>query len=114
MTDSATTPGRVEPTEDAARLRIVWKDGHASEYTPRLLRLECRCAGCVEEMTGRALLDPGRIPADIYPLEISYVGNYALRFHWSDGHRTGIYPYELLRTLCPCDVCASPGARTTR
>ncbi len=113
MSDPATTPERVEPTEDEARLRIVWRDGHVSEYEPRLLRLECRCAGCVEETTGRALLDPRRVPDDVYPLEISYVGKYALRFAWSDGHSTGIYPYELLRSLCPCDECGSPGARRT-
>ncbi|HSM36447.1 MAG TPA: DUF971 domain-containing protein [Longimicrobiales bacterium] len=111
MVEHATTPDRVEPTEDAARLRIAWKDGHVSEFEPRVLRLECRCAGCVEEMTGRTLLDPSAVPADVYPLEVSYVGRYALRFRWSDGHRTGIYPYELLRSLCPCAECGSPGSR---
>lgn len=113
MSDPATTPERVEPTEDEARLRIVWKDGHVSEYAPRTLRLECRCALCVEEMTGRALLNPARVPDDVYPLEVAYVGHYALRFQWSDGHATGIYPYELLRSLCPCEACGSPGARAS-
>jgi ATP-binding protein involved in chromosome partitioning len=77
MSEPATTPERVEPTDDAARLRIVWKDGHVSEFEPRGLRLECRCAGCVEEMTGRTLLDPAGVQADVYPLEIAYVGRYA-------------------------------------
>jgi len=27
------------------------------------------------------------------------IGNYALRFDFSDGHRTGLYGYELLRQL---------------
>lgn len=27
------------------------------------------------------------------------IGNYALRFDFSDGHRTGLYSYELLRQL---------------
>lgn len=27
------------------------------------------------------------------------VGNYALRFEFSDGHRTGLYSYDLLRKL---------------
>ncbi|MDB6115234.1 MAG: hypothetical protein JWQ62_2179, partial [Lacunisphaera sp.] len=27
------------------------------------------------------------------------IGNYALRFEFSDGHRTGLYSYELLRQL---------------
>ena len=98
-------PERVEPTEDGRRLRIVWKDGHTSEYEPRPLRLACPCAGCIEEMTGRPLLDPATVPPDIMPHAIRYVGRYALRFDWSDGHETGIYPWDLLRRLCPCGEC---------
>lgn len=95
----STEPVRIEPTEDGARLRIVWADGHVSEYEPRILRLECRCAGCIDEFTGRPLLDPARVPEDIHPLAINTVGRYALRFTWSDGHDTGIYPFDLLRSL---------------
>ena len=108
--DPRYTPERVEPTPDAQRLRIVWKDGHVSEYPPRHLRLECRCAGCIEEMTGRPLLDPRRVPDDVYPLEIRYVGRYALGFDWSDGHTTGIYPFELMRAICPCAACGGAAA----
>src|ERR1700687_5631888 len=34
------------------------------------------------------------------------VGNYAIQITFNDGHATGIYSYEHLRTLCPCDECA--------
>jgi DUF971 family protein len=34
------------------------------------------------------------------------VGNYALQIDFSDGHTTGIYSYDYLRTICPCDECA--------
>ena len=27
------------------------------------------------------------------------IGNYAIRFDFSDGHRTGLYSYELLKKL---------------
>jgi len=30
------------------------------------------------------------------------VGNYALLPVWGDGHRYGIYSWEMLRQLCPC------------
>jgi DUF971 family protein len=103
-------PRHIGPTEDGARLRIEWSDGHISEYEPRYLRLECRCAGCIDEMTGRPILDPRTVPEDVHPLAIRYVGRYALRFEWSDGHSTGIYPYELLRVICPCEACR--GARS--
>jgi DUF971 family protein len=63
----------------------------------------------VEEMTGRPLLDPARVPAEVYPTAIHYVGRYALQFEWSDGHRTGIYPFTQLRRICPCEACAGSG-----
>ncbi|HEX7052218.1 MAG TPA: DUF971 domain-containing protein [Longimicrobiales bacterium] len=104
--DSSTEPIDVAPTEDGARLRIRWADGHVSEYTPRHLRQQCPCAACVDEFSGRPILDPASIMPDIYPEAIRYVGRYALRFEWSDGHRTGIYPFELLRGICPCATCS--------
>ncbi|MDB4947965.1 MAG: hypothetical protein JWM27_614 [Gemmatimonadetes bacterium] len=94
-----TTPLEVGPTEDGTELRIRWKDGAVSEYPPRYLRLCCPCAGCVEEMTGRPLLDPARVPLDVHPRAVRYVGDYALSFDWSDGHRTGIYPFDYLRDV---------------
>ncbi|MEE9279514.1 MAG: DUF971 domain-containing protein [Myxococcota bacterium] len=83
-------------------LRIAWKGGHESLYDVRQLRLACRCAHCVEEGTGRPLLDERAVPADVKPVEISPVGRYAIQFAWSDGHDSGIYSFEYLRELCPC------------
>jgi DUF971 family protein len=105
--DPRTDPARIEPTEDAARLRIVWRDGHLTELEPLALRLACRCAGCIDEFTGKPILDPSRVAPDVYPLEIRHVGRYALAFRWSDGHDTGIYPFELIREICPCPECRS-------
>ena len=34
------------------------------------------------------------------------VGNYAIQISFSDGHSTGIFSYDYLRTLCPCGECA--------
>jgi len=92
-------PEEITPTADARRLRIRWRDGLASEYEPRLLRIRCPCAGCVDEMTGLRTLRPERVSPFIYPEAIHYVGRYALRFQWSDGHGTGIYSFEYLRRL---------------
>lgn len=92
-------PRSVGPNDDGTLLRIEWADGEVSEFQPRYLRLSCPCAGCVEEMTGRALLDPARVPMDVHPLAVHFVGGYALRFDWSDGHTTGIYPWSYLREI---------------
>ncbi|HEX2249117.1 MAG TPA: DUF971 domain-containing protein [Gemmatimonadales bacterium] len=96
-------------------LLIEWDDhGHQGFYPARLLRLACPCAGCVEEMSGRPLLDPAGVPSDIRPVTLALVGAYGLRVHWSDGHSTGIYTFEQLRRLCPCDRCAGAAGQKAR
>jgi DUF971 family protein len=92
-------PVHVGPTDDAARLRIEWGDGAASELEPRVLRLLCPCAGCVDEMTGVRTLRPETVDVGVHPTAIHYVGRYALQFVWSDGHSTGIYTFEYLRGM---------------
>ena len=34
------------------------------------------------------------------------VGNYALQIDFNDGHSTGIYSFDYLRTICRCEACA--------
>ena len=34
------------------------------------------------------------------------VGNYALQIDFNDGHATGIFSFDFLRTICPCQECA--------
>jgi ATP-binding protein involved in chromosome partitioning len=89
VTDSGHIPLEIAPDEAATHLRIRWKDGHVSDFTPRLLRVACPCAGCVDEMTGRRILREADVPLDVHPLVIAPVGRYAIRFDWSDGHGTG-------------------------
>jgi DUF971 family protein len=97
--DPSTTPRDIGPTADGSALRILWEDGVETVHVPRELRIRCPCAGCVDEMTGRRILRPEKVPADVYPTAIHYVGRYALQFVWSDGHDTGFFPFEYLRKL---------------
>ena len=83
-------------------LGIVWEDGHESYFPGHTLRCACRCAECIEETSGRKLLQDNRVPSDVHVTELHPVGNYAVGIRWSDGHETGIYPFERLRALCPC------------
>ncbi len=86
-------------------IRIDWSDGHRSVYPNRLLRLACPCAHCVEEMTGRPLLDPDSVSKNVMAVDHMMIGAYAVEFLWSDTHYTGLYTYELLRSLCSCMSC---------
>ena len=79
--------------------RIEWKGGDVSTYKARDLRLACPCASCVDENTGAPLLDPKTVKEDIILLGAELVGRYGLSFQWSDGHRTGIFAWPLLKQL---------------
>jgi DUF971 family protein len=104
--DDTTTPTAIEQT-GPAELRITWRDGHESAYFVSELRRACPCASCVDEFTGERVLRPEDVSDDVRPIRLEPVGRYALQFQWSDGHATGIYPFELLRALCPCPECRS-------
>lgn len=79
------------------RLEIKWHDGHITYHSFHRLRFLCACAQCRDEMTGQRLIKPGDIPMDIELHAIHPMGNYALRFVWSDGHQTGLYSFDYLR-----------------
>jgi len=84
---------------DPRTLSILWEDGHRDDFDVRDLRLACRCALCIEEMSGRKLLDPKTIRSDVSPRQIMSIGNYAINFDWSDGHNSGIYSFDALRAF---------------
>jgi len=86
-------------------LQIAWSPEHIGRYPTKYLRCACACAGCVDERSGIRTLDPQTIPEDIDITAIEPVGNYAIRITWSDGHNTGLYSWEHLAELCPCERC---------
>ena len=102
----------VDVTADRAQriLIINWSDGHESRYSFDGLRLACPCVEC---RGGHAHMgqppDPRLIrnaPNNETELEsVEAVGTYALQFTWGDGHSTGIYSWEWLRSACPCAEC---------
>lgn len=100
---------------------IDWKDGHQSHYALAYLRDECPCAGCtgahgtVPEKTNYSGTGDGPFPMFKAPLrmnEVEPVGHYAIRIHWSDGHKAGIYSWEHLRKICPCEQCDPKNEKT--
>ena len=58
----------------------------------------------------RRNLAPGALPmfkAAAKPLSAEPVGKYAIKFHWNDGHELGIYSWQFLRDVCPCEECTA-------
>jgi len=78
---------------------ITWADDTVSTLSAQYLRVNCACAECVEEWTNRKLLDPATVPTNLQAEDYLMVGKYAVQFLWSDGHYTGIYPFDMLRSL---------------
>ncbi len=118
-TDLRTLPRSAEPIGDEF-FGIIWADGHESVYPASRLRAHCPCASCNEARAKAGGAGPGRgarLPVVGGPGEpagpltlVRYetMGRYALRFFWSDRHDTGIFTFELLRALCPCEACEAP------
>jgi len=85
---------------------VEWADSHRSHYEFDYLRERCPCATCHAAREGRPyqtllLLENEKLPA----IEATPVGDYAVRFVFSDGHSTGIYSFSYLREICPCTAC---------
>jgi len=103
MAEQAPYPTEIQ-RDDNGMMRILWNDGHECRYTYERLRQACPCATCRDAKVQQQadpfnILDLGAT-ARLTPTQISAVGHYALNIEWSDGHHTGIYPWQLLRDLC--------------
>ena len=102
-----------------AGVDITWADGHTSHYNFDYLRDACPCASCNEERRKKAEMEQrigavagGGLPPTLPMFKpkpkaraAKPVGHYALQIEFTDGHSTGIYSFEYLREICPCDAC---------
>jgi DUF971 family protein len=99
-------------------LTIAWSDGNTQELSSEVLRRNCPCAGCREArgdeshakpLTGERASGKKRSLAIVQntlqeELDLSTiwgVGQYALGIRWGDGHDSGIYTFEYLKSLMP-------------
>ena len=85
--------------KDDRTLSVHWTDKRQSDLDVVNLRRRCPCAACVDERTGQRLLKPEDVADSVRPTQIHSVGNYAMSIHFSDGHKTGIYAFDYLRSL---------------
>ncbi len=77
-------------------LEISWRDETPRRYDDKQLRCACACAGCVDERTGVRTLDVEAVPDNTGITHMELVGNYAIKFSFSDGHDTGSYSWDRL------------------
>lgn len=116
-----------------AGVDIVWSDGHSSHFEFAYLREQCPCAMCNDEREKKAeqqsaelqrkdeqlkkenaaLKAAPSLDSPLLPMfkpklrarSAHAVGNYALQIDFNDGHATGIYSFDFLRAICPCQDC---------
>ena len=93
----------IEPTqiieESNSKVTIKWSDETETSYSAATLRRSCPCATCVNEWTGEKVLRDESVSDELTFDHISIVGRYALSFHFSDGHDTGIFSFKYLHDL---------------
>lgn len=98
-----------------AGVDITWADGHSSHFEFAFLRESCPCATCNDERAKKESMAAMNLPASpVLPMykpkpraqSASQVGNYAIQINFTDGHSTGIFSYDYLRSICPCAECA--------
>jgi len=104
-----------------AGVDISWADGHRSHFDFAYLRDLCPCATCNDLRAKTESLSeasPAFRSSTALPMfkpkpraqSAQAVGQYAIQISFSDGHSTGIYSYEHLRSICPCPECSARGA----
>lgn len=81
----------------SGKIKCQFSENETKEIDPFELRCKCLCAACVDEVDGRQILQPNKVPKDVYPTNMIKKGNYAVAIVWSDGHRSSIYPYDRLK-----------------
>jgi DUF971 family protein len=96
-------PIRVRSPRGARTTEIDWGDGHRGVYPHAILRGHCPCAGCQGHSGEVRVLETTDSQQELEDIEA--VGGYALTLKWFDGHASGIYSFEFLRSLCQCDEC---------
>ena len=85
-------------------LAIRWKDGAETYIRLEDLRRWCPCAVCAGEkdLLGRQYGGSPTLSPNSFVLKsCAPVGGYALQPVWADGHSSGLYSYEYLRSLDP-------------
>jgi ATP-binding protein involved in chromosome partitioning len=79
----------------------VFGDGHECFFANNDLRRECPCATCRDYRDrGQDAWPRPDSPPEARIENAELVGGWGISFAWNDGHATGIFPFEGLRSWC--------------
>jgi len=100
-------------------LTVQWADGSTSYYSIAFLRRMSPSAEA-RDLRDQLARNPLTVipaaaagaPGPLVALDAELVGNYALRIRFSDGHDTGLYSWEYLRSIDPARAPSPAGGIT--
>jgi DUF971 family protein len=86
----------------ASHVEVTFTDDKVCRFELEELRKACPCAACrgARDHGQVSWPPPGRPAPELAITDAQLVGAYGLGVLWSDGHSTGIYPFQSLRRWC--------------
>jgi DUF971 family protein len=94
LTKSVPLPTEIKLHQKSRVLEIAFADGATFRLPCEFLRVYSPSAEVRGHGPGQEVLQTGK--KDVEILRIEPVGQYAVQLHFSDGHDTGIYSWDLL------------------
>ena len=85
-------------------LALLWEDDTETYIPYAILRKMCPCAFCSGEkdVLGNQYGGVEVVPEkEIFIVRFKKIGFYGIQFFFSDGHKDGIYTFELLKNYQP-------------
>ena len=84
-------------------LAIKWDDGTETFVRLEVLRRHCPCAGCKGEVDvmGNLYKNPDKplTPSAFQVRKFSMVGGYAIQPTWGDGHSSGLFSFDYIKSV---------------
>ena len=99
----APSPTEIKLHQKSRVMEIAFADGKTFRLPYEFLRLPSPSAEVRGHGPGQEVLQTGKAKVEIRSLDP--VGSYAVQPTFSDGHATGIYRFDFLREICPCEQC---------
>jgi len=104
MTTISSDPEHIAVSKSRG-IDIDWKDGHHSFFPVEYLRDWCPCATCTGSHGTEPRKKASEAPANPFQMYQPRIKMDSLHIAWNDGHSSGIYSWDYLRRVCPCDAC---------
>lgn len=91
-------PTEIKLHQKSRILELAFENGERFELSYEFLRVFTPSAEARGHAPGQETLQVGK--RDVEILGIEPVGNYAIKPIFSDGHDSGLFSWDMLRTLC--------------